>query len=108
MTSIIERGGAVEVAGAEAPGDDELAILEAIGRRILWLSTLIIDHANHARPNPDKTKVGGHQASSASVVAILTALYFRYLDGPDRVSIKPHASPAYHAVQYLLGALDRS
>ncbi|MDI3341496.1 MAG: 1-deoxy-D-xylulose-5-phosphate synthase N-terminal domain-containing protein, partial [Sphaerobacter sp.] len=86
---------------------EELAVLDAIQRRVLWLSTAIIDHANHVRPNPDRTKVGGHQASSASVVTILTALYFRYLEAGDRVSIKPHASPAYHAVQYLLGNLDR-
>ena len=86
----------------------ELATLEAIQRRVLWLATNIIDHANHVRPNPDKTKVGGHQASSASVVSILTALYFHYLNGQDRVAIKPHASPAYHAIQYLLGNLDRA
>ena len=86
---------------------EELAVLESIQRRVLWLSTAIIDHANHVRPNPDRTKVGGHQASSASVVTILTALYFHYLEAGDRVSIKPHASPAYHAVQYLLGNLDR-
>ncbi|MDP9371946.1 MAG: pyruvate dehydrogenase, partial [Chloroflexota bacterium] len=108
MASIVERSAGAE-AGSGGPLDaDELRTLEAIGRRILWLSTLIVDHANHARPNPDKTKVGGHQASSASVVSILTALYFRYLTGADRVSIKPHASPAYHAVQYLLGGLDRA
>ena len=85
---------------------DEYRVLDAIQRRVLWLSTLIIHHANHVRPNPDDLKVGGHQASSASMTTILTALYFRYLDAGDRVSIKPHASPAYHAVQYLLGALD--
>jgi len=86
---------------------EELATLESIQRRALWLSTAMIDHANHVRPNPDKTKVGGHQASSSSIITILTALYFRYLGAGDRVSIKPHASPAYHAVQYLLGNLDR-
>jgi pyruvate dehydrogenase E1 component len=86
---------------------DDLATLESIERRVLWLATNIIHHANNVRQNPDKTKVGGHQASSASVVSILTALYFHYLNGQDRVAIKPHASPAYHAVQYLLGALDR-
>jgi len=89
------------------PEPDDLAVLDAIQRRVLWLSTLIVHHANHVRPNPDDLKVGGHQASSASMVSILTALYFHYLDGGDRVSIKPHASPAYHAVQYLLGRLDR-
>lgn len=88
-------------------GPEELAVLESIQRRVLWLSTAIVDHANHGRPNPDKTKVGGHQASSASVVSILTALYFHYLNAGDRVSIKPHASPAFHALEYLLGNLDR-
>ena len=83
----------------------EQGILETIQRRVLWLSTLMIHHANYGRPNPDDLKVGGHQASSASMVSILTALYFRYLDAGDRVAIKPHASPAYHAVQYLLGNL---
>ena len=84
---------------------EELALLESIQRRVLWLSTAIVHHANHVRPNPDQTKVGGHQASSASLVSILTALYFKYLQAGDRVAVKPHASPAYHAVQYLLGNL---
>ena len=73
---------------------ETLATLESIERRLLWLSTQIIHHANNVRPNPDKSKVGGHQASSASVVTILTALYFAFLRPGDRVSIKPHASPA--------------
>src|SRR3712207_3761965 len=71
----------------------QVAVLERLAARVLWLATLIVDHANHGRSNPDGTKVGGHQASSASVVSILTALYFHYLRGGDRVSIKPHASP---------------
>ncbi len=108
MTSIIERrAGADDALAGVRLTDEELTTLEAVQRRILWLATNIIDHANHIRPNPDKTKVGGHQASSASVVSILTALYFHYLNGQDRVAIKPHASPAYHAIQYLLGNLDR-
>ncbi len=82
---------------------EQLAVLDAIQKRILWLSTHIIHHANHVRPNSDGIKVGGHQASSASVVSILTALYFHSLRRGDRVSIKPHASPAFHAIQYLLG-----
>ena len=86
---------------------ERLATLESIQRRLLWLSTAIIDYANHERPNLDGLKVGGHQASSSSVITILTALYFEHLQAGDRVSIKPHASPAYHAVQYLLGNLDR-
>lgn len=86
----------------------ELSVLAEIERRILWLSTLIVHHANHVRPNPDGVKVGGHQASSASVVSILTALYFGFLKAGDRISIKPHASPAFHAIQYLLGRLPQS
>ncbi|HYH12350.1 MAG TPA: 1-deoxy-D-xylulose-5-phosphate synthase N-terminal domain-containing protein, partial [Thermomicrobiales bacterium] len=87
---------------------DQMAALQEIERRVLWLSTLMVHHANNVRENPDKpTKVGGHQASSASVVSILTALYFHFLRAGDRVSIKPHASPAFHACQYLLGNLDR-
>src|ERR1700716_603720 len=68
----------------------------------------MIHEANHIRANPDLTKVGGHQASSASVVSILTALYFGgWLRAGDRVSIKPHSSPVFHAIQYLLGNLER-
>src|SRR5216117_1255552 len=89
------------------PSTEELAALENIQRRVLWLATNIVHHANNLRENPDGMKVGGHQASSASAVSILTALYFWFLRAGDRVSIKPHASPAFHAVQYLLGNLDQ-
>jgi pyruvate dehydrogenase E1 component len=87
---------------------DYLAALDAIQRRVLWLATYMVHHANHIRPNLEKLKVGGHQASSASVVTILTVLYFHILRAGDRVAIKPHAAPAFHAIQYLLGALPRS
>jgi pyruvate dehydrogenase E1 component len=109
MVSTIDRpssAGRPPISGGLSPED--LATLEAIERRLLWLSTLIVHHANNVRPNAEKTKVGGHQASSASVVTILTALYFHYLRAGDRVSIKPHASPVFHAAQYLLGNLDRT
>ncbi|NJK79871.1 MAG: pyruvate dehydrogenase [Chloroflexaceae bacterium] len=86
---------------------EHLATLDTIQRRVLWLATMMVHHANNVRPNPDGTKVGGHQASSASLVTILTALYFHFLQAGDRVSIKPHASPAFHAVQYLLGQLPQ-
>src|SRR3954464_12140105 len=86
---------------------DYIQALEAVQQRVLWLSTQIVHHANNVRPNPDKSKVGGHQASSASVVSILTALYFHFLRAGDRVAVKPHASPAFHAVQYFLGNLPR-
>ena len=83
-------------------------ILEDIQQRVLWLATRIVDAANHERDTGDGVKVGGHQASSASLVTVMTALYFAYLDAADRVSVKPHASPVFHAIQYLLGNLDRS
>lgn len=84
---------------------ESIHTLETIQQRVLWLATNIIHHANNVRPNPSKAKIGGHQASSASVVSIMTALYFRFLQPGDRVAIKPHASPVYHAIQYLLGRL---
>ena len=82
-------------------------LLENIQQRVLWIAVNMVHHANHTRHNPDGTKVGGHQASSASMVTILTALYFAYLEQEDRISIKPHASPIFHAIQYLLGQLPR-
>ena len=82
-----------------------LRILESIQDRVLWLSTQIVHYANSTRRNPDGVKVGGHQASSASVVSLMTALYFHELRRGDFVSVKPHASPVFHAIQYLLGNL---
>ena len=90
---------------AEAAADTD--VLDTIQQRVLWLATRIVDAANHDRDTGDGVKVGGHQASSASLVTVMTALYFAYLDAPDKVSVKPHASPAFHAIQYLLGNLDR-
>ncbi|MDQ2812561.1 MAG: pyruvate dehydrogenase [Actinomycetota bacterium] len=86
----------------------DLDALAEIERRVLWLSTAIIHHANRVRPNPGGLKVGGHQASSASMVSIMTSLWFRHLQAADRVSVKPHASPVLHAINYLLGELDES
>ena len=81
----------------------DLAYLKALERKLLWLSSWTIHHANHIRPARDGLKVGGHQASSASLVTVMTALYFRILRPQDRVAVKPHASPVFHAIQYLLG-----
>ncbi len=92
------------VPGAGAPD----AVLDAIAARVLWLAVRMVHEANVIRPNRDGLKVGGHQASTASCVSILTALYFRWLRGADLVAIKPHSSPAYHAIRYLLGDLDGS
>ena len=86
----------------------DLGTLKAVEDRVLWLSTAIIDHANRVRPNPTGLKVGGHQASSASMVSIMTSLWFTHLRAGDRVSVKPHASPVLHAINYLLGQLDES
>ncbi len=85
-------------------GQDE-RLLE-VQDRVLWLAMQMVHHANHVRTRPDGSKVGGHQASSASVVTILTSLFFDFMRSGDRVSVKPHASPVYHAIQYLLGNLD--
>ena len=81
----------------------DLPILAELERKILWLATWTIHNANHVRSNPDGLKVGGHQASSASIATIMTALYLHVLRPADRVAVKPHASPIFHAIQYLLG-----
>src|ERR1041384_3753639 len=84
-----------------------LELLTALARKVLWLSSWTIHHANHVRPNRDGLKVGGHQASSASLVTIMSALYFAVLRPEDRVAVKPHASPVFHAIQYLFGHQSR-
>ncbi len=81
--------------------------LKTIEQRLLWLSHWMIHNANHIRPKADGIKVGGHQASSASMVSIMTALYFEVLRAEDRVAVKPHASPIYHAMHYLMGNVTR-
>jgi pyruvate dehydrogenase E1 component len=85
-----------------------LETLNALSRKVLWLSSWTIHHANHVRPNRDGLKVGGHQASSASLATIMSALYFRVLRPEDRVAVKPHASPVFHAIQYLFGHQTRA
>src|SRR6201995_743104 len=84
-----------------------LDMLTALTRKVLWLSSWTIHHANHVRESADGLKVGGHQASSASLATIMTALYFHVLRPEDRVAVKPHASPNFHAIQYLLGRQTR-
>jgi pyruvate dehydrogenase E1 component len=86
---------------------DGLTCLAALERKVLWLSSWMIHHANHLRPNRDGLKVGGHQASSASVATLMTALYFDVLRPQDRVAVKPHAAPVFHTIQYLLGRQSR-
>ena len=85
----------------------QLKILRELERKILWLACWTVHNANHLRPKTDGMKVGGHQASSASAVSIMTALYFAVLRPQDRVAVKPHASPVFHAIQYLMGNQTR-
>ena len=87
--------------------NDSIAFLAALEQKILWLSTWTIHHANHLRENADGLKVGGHQASSASLVTIMAALYGKILKPQDRVAVKPHAAPVFHALQYLFGNQTR-
>ena len=84
---------------------DRLSVLERIQKKVLWLGTYMVHHANSLRPNLDGAKVGGHQASSSSVVSLLTALYFDALRSDDLVALKAHAAPAFYAIQYLRGRL---
>src|SRR5438445_2724794 len=91
----------------EAEPQVKLACLMASHRKVLWLPAWTSHNANHPRPSRDGLKVGGHQASSASVATLMTALYFDVLRPQDRVAVKPHASPVFHAIQYLLGHQTR-
>ncbi|HEY4168427.1 MAG TPA: transketolase [Reyranella sp.] len=84
-----------------------LRLLRELERKVLWLSSWTIHHANHIRPNRDGLKVGGHQASCASLATVMTALYFSVLKPEDRIAVKPHASPVFHAIQYLFGNQTR-
>ena len=86
---------------------DRLRLLGAVEKKLLWLASWTIHNANHLRPSRDKLKVGGHQASCASVATIMTALYFDVLRPGDRIAVKPHASPIMHAAHYLLGEQSR-
>ena len=86
---------------------DVSEILRELEKKVLWLASWTIHNANHLRENADGLKVGGHQASSASLATIMTALYFDVLRPEDRVAVKPHASPIFHAIQYLLGMQTR-
>lgn len=84
-----------------------LRMLGALETKLRWLSSWMIHNANHVRESRDGLKVGGHQASSASLVTLMTALYFDVLRPQDRVAVKPHASPVFHAIQYLFGNQSR-
>src|SRR6266853_7018904 len=100
MLRVLPGGRAREEAAVAA---DRLALLQTLERKVLWLSTWMIHNANHLRPSRDGLKVGGHQASSSSVATLMTALYLDVMRPQDRVAVKPHAAPIFHAIQYLLG-----
>ena len=86
---------------------DRDKILSEVQDRVLWLAIQMVHYANNVRENKGGLKVGGHQASSSSVATIMTSLYFDFMKAGDKISVKPHASPVFHAIQYLLGNLDQ-
>jgi len=92
---------------AEPTPREKLRILQELEKKLLWLSSWMIHNANYVRVNVDGLKVGGHQSSCASAVSLMTALYFDILRPEDRVAVKPHAGPVFHAIQYLLGNQER-
>jgi pyruvate dehydrogenase E1 component len=100
LTPATDRSATLDAGAAR---DDALSLMRDLDRKVHWLSAWTIHHANHLRESRDGLKVGGHQASSASMATILSALYFGVLGPRDKVAVKPHASPAYHAIQYLFG-----
>ncbi len=93
----------MDLAVAPPLTDNRLATLHALERKLLWLSAWMVHNANHLRPNRDGLKVGGHQASCASCISIMAALYFEIARPQDRIAVKPHAGPVFHAVNYLFG-----
>lgn len=91
----------------QQPAQETLRLLSQLEQRVLWLASWTIHNANHIRESRGGIKVGGHQASSASITTLMTALYFANLRPEDRVAVKPHASPVFHAIQYLFGRQSR-
>ena len=92
---------------SRAQPEEKLHLLSEVEKKVLWLSSWMIHNANHLRPSSDGLKVGGHQSSCASAVTLLTALYMDVLRPEDRIAVKPHASPVYHSLMYLLGRQSR-
>ncbi|MFZ5608197.1 MAG: transketolase [Pseudomonadota bacterium] len=93
----------MQTAARQPSKAEDEAIIHALDHKVRWLAAWTIHHANHLRPKRDGLKVGGHQASCASIATLMSALYFSVLRPQDRVAVKPHASPVFHAIQYLLG-----
>jgi pyruvate dehydrogenase E1 component len=99
----MDTPGTTVVSVASRAGLDRPHILKQLEKKLLWLSSWMIHNANHIRPNRDGLKVGGHQASCASVISIMAALYFEIARPQDRIAVKPHAAPVFHAINYLFG-----
>ena len=91
------------ISNSKRISDKDLSILKDLEKKVSWLSAWMIHNANNIRESQDGLKVGGHQASSASIISIMVALYFKVLQSEDRVAVKPHAAPVFHSIQYLLG-----
>ena len=108
MTAHLAPDGASTALEVESDHNELIHALGEIEKRVLWTSTAMIHYANKVRPSRSSLKVGGHQASSASMCTIMTSLWFAQLRSEDRVSVKPHASPVLHAINFLLGELDES
>src|ERR1044072_4377058 len=89
------------------PVTTDIEALKILDERLRWLSAWTVHHANHIRTSADGLKVGGHQASCASMTAVMSALYFPALGPSDGVAVKPRAGPVLHAIHYLLGSQSR-
>jgi pyruvate dehydrogenase E1 component len=98
----------IDAASDRLAAGDRVAMIEQLDDRLRWLSAWMIHNANHRRPSRDGIKVGGHQASCASMSTIMASLYFAGLGPNDRVAVKPHAGPLLHAIHYLLGSQSRA
>ncbi|MFH1806495.1 MAG: transketolase [Pseudomonadota bacterium] len=107
QTAIATEGEMIESTTGSKASAKDLAMLGALERKVRWLASWTIHNANHIRPKRDGIKVGGHQASCASMTTLMTALYFNVLRPQDRVAVKPHASPVFHAINYLFGRQSR-
>ncbi|MBY8821991.1 transketolase [Sphingomonas colocasiae] len=93
----------IDSIAARAERKRRVTYLEWIDARLRWLSAWTIHNANHLRDSRDGLKVGGHQASCASMSTIMSTLYFHALGPNDKVAVKPHAGPLLHAIHYMLG-----
>ena len=69
-----EIGEIIEASSTADINAKDLEMLGLLEKKVRWLSSWTIHHANHLRPKRDGIKVGGHQASCASMTTLMTAL----------------------------------